>query len=841
MSASWLFKMAWRDSRKNTGRLLLFTGSILLGIAALVAINSFSYNLKNQIDLESKELLGADLEVQSRQPIPDEIYSLFDSLDLELSREISFASMIYFPKSDGTRLVSIRALEVGFPFYGELGTLPANAQTQIDEGQNTLIDKSLMLQYGASVGEIVKVGTLQFKIAGEVISIPGQTALMSGVAPPVFIPYKLVNETGLLKKGSRINYRAHIKYPDQFDEKTFKEIIKPRLEKADLRYTDVAERKKDIGEGYSSLAGFLNLTAFVALLLGCIGVASSAQIYIKGKVNSIAVLRCLGATGNQAMWIYLIQIAFMSLIGSVAGAILGSASQFLLPGLFNDFLPFEVSLSISWASVFQGVGLGVLIAILFAMSPLLDIKKISPLKVLRASYEAEKAKGHVYVVALLILVLIYLFTAAQLKSWWGAFVFTIGLVIAFGLLSGLAKLTMWLIRKYFPVKRSMIFRQSLSNLYRPNNQTAVLIVSIGLGTALIATLLLSQDMLLNKIEFSSKTNNRPNMVLFDIQDDQIDSLKKFTEDLEVSAVGSVPIVNMRLHTIRGMSVEDVKADTSLGISDRIVNREYRVTYRDSLIDSETLIKGSWQERVENQGDSIFISLADNIAEDMLAEIGDPIAFNVQGAIIQTYVGSIREVDWQRIQTNFLVVFPEGVLEEAPKFHVLLARYDSLPQSASYQNQVINKFPNISIIDLSLVIETIDQIISRVSFVIRFMAFLSILTGLIVLIGSIMLSKFQRIRESVLLRTLGANKFQILSINALEFFFLGSLASLSGILIALVSSWVLSWYSFDTIFAPQFAALAFVYIIITGITVLIGLSNSRQIIRKSPLEILRQEM
>jgi len=841
MSTSWLFQMAWRDSRKNRGRLLLFTGSILLGIAALVAINSFSFNLKNQIDLESKELLGADLEIESRQPIPEDIYALFDSLKLELSREISFASMIYFPKTEGTRLVSIRALEEGFPYYGKLGTSPANARLQMRDGKNALVDKSLMLQYGAEVGDEVKIGSIYFNIAGELISIPGQTALMSGVAPPVFIPYELVSETGLLTKGSRINYKVYARYPAEMDESVFREIIKPRLEKSDLRFDDVAERKQEIGEDYSNMTGFLNLTAFVALLLGCIGVASSAHIYIKSKVNSIAVLRCLGASGNQAMYIYLIQIAFMSFMGSLAGAILGTASQFLLPSLFSDFLPFEVALSVSWASVFQGIGLGVLIAVLFAMSPLLDIRKISPLKVLRASYEAEKTKTHAYVVGIIILAVVYLFTAAQLSSWWGAFVFTLGLVIAFAILAGLARGVLWLIKKYFPVKRSMIFRQSLSNLYRPNNQTAVLIVSIGLGTALIATLLLSHDMLLDKIEFSGRTQNRPNMVLFDIQDDQIDSLQSFTQEFGMSAIGSVPIVNMRLHSIRGMSAEEVKADTTLGIRDWTVNREYRVTYRDSLSDSETLIEGSWRGRVENPGDSIFISLADNIAEDMLAEIGDPIAFNVQGAIIQTYVGSIRKVDWQRIQTNFLVVFPAGVLEEAPKFHVLLTRYDSLPQSAGYQNQVVRRFPNISIVDLSLVIETVDQIISRVSFVIRFMAFLSILTGLIVLIGSVMLSKYQRIRESVLLRTLGASKYQILSINALEFFFLGSLASLSGILIALVSSWVLSWYSFDTIFAPQFGALVLIYLLITGITVIIGLSNSRQIVRKSPLEILRQEI
>jgi len=840
MSTFWLFRMAWRDSRKNRGRLFLFTGSIFLGIAALVAINSFSYNLKNQIDLESKSLLGADLEVQSRQPIPDEIYALLDSLELKNSREISFASMIYFPKSEGTRLVNIRALEDGFPFYGELSTSPPSAKSDLNTGTHALVDNGLMMQYDASVGESVKVGDLTFNIEGKVLSIPGQTGLAAGVAPPVFIPFNSVDQTGLLKKGSRINYRIYARYPEGLSESVFQDILEPRLKAADLRYTDVRERKQEIGENYSDMTGFLNLTAFVALLLGCIGVASSSHIYIKGKVNSISVLRCLGASGNQALYIYLIQIAFMSLIGSISGAAIGSASQFLLPGLFEDLLPFEVTLSLSWASILQGVGLGLFVAVLFALSPLLDVRKISPLKVLRASYEGDQNRRHVYWVASLILAVIYLFTVLQLNSWWSAFIFTAGLIMAFGILNLLAKTIMWLLKKYFPARRSIILRQSVSNLFRPNNQTAVLIVSIGLGTALIATLLLSQDMLLDKIELSGKEQNRPNMVLFDIQDDQVDSLSAFTKSTGMEMVGTVPIVNMRMHSMKGMTREEVKADTTIQIRDWVMNREYRVTYRDSLTDSETLIQGKWRGRVENPGDSIFISLADNIAEDMPVEIGDPIAFNVQGAIIQTYVGSIREVDWQRVQTNFLVVFPTGVLEEAPKFHVLLARYDSVPQSASYQNAVVRKYPNISIIDLSLVIQTIDQIISRVSFVIRFMAILSIFTGLIVLVGSVLLSKYQRMRESVLLRTLGASRFQILSINTLEFLFLGSIASLSGILIAIISSWALSWYSFDTVFAPDFLGLLIIYLSITAITVLIGLSNSRQVVTKSPLEILRAE-
>lgn len=832
-------KMAWRDSHKNRGRLALFTGSILLGIAALVAINSFAFNLKNQVNQEAKSLLGADLEIISRKAIPDQLYSFLDSLQLEQVREISFASMVYFKASSETRLVEVRGVEGNYPFYGTLLTEPKSAAQNLNKKGTSLIDKSLLLQFKANAGDTVQIGRSAFTISGSILSIPGQSAIRSGVAPPVFIPYGEIPETGLLQKGSRINYRVFVKYPDGFDPAVFKKLIKPRLETMDLGFNDVEGRKRELSEAFSNLTGFLNLTAFVALLLGCIGVASSAHIYIKSKVNSIAVLRCLGASGNQGLWIYLFQIVAMSLLGAVLGALLGSSLQFILPQLLESFLPFEVELSISWVSIMQGIGVGLLIAILFALTSLLNIRKISPLKVLRASYESHEQDKNVYWVYLLLILFIYGFSFFQLGNWLYALLFTIGLLMAFGLLTALARMVMWLLRRYFPRNASMIVRQSLSNLYRPNNQTLVLLVSIGLGTALITTLFLSRGLLLEKIKFSSSAQNQPNMVLFDVQDEQTEALQQMTDSLGLPVIQEVPIVNVRLHSLRGLSSREIKSDSTVKVKKWVLDREYRVTYRDSLSISESIIQGKWYGRVENPGDSIFVSLAENIAEDMQAKIGDPVAFNVQGAIIQTYVGSIRKIDWQRMQTNFFVVFPSGVLEKAPKFHVLLTRYDSIPQSAMYQRAVVKRFPNISIIDLKLVLNTVDQLLGRVSFVIQFMAFLSIFTGLIVLIGSVMLSKYQRLWESVLLRTLGASQFQILSINALEYFFLGSLASLSGIFIALLTTWFISWYSFDVVFAPTFLPLFLTYVSITFITMLIGLSNSREIIRKSPLQILRE--
>lgn len=839
MNTSWLLQMAWRDSRRNRSRLLLFMSSIVLGIAALVAINSFAHNMQAEINTEAKKLLGADLEVESRQPFSQEIIHFFDSLGVERSTEISFASMVLFPESGGTRLVQVRALEGDYPYFGAIETQPAAAGRAFRDRQEAIVDHGLLLQYDAEPGDTIRVGELGFPIRGRILKVPGQAGVTTTVAPPVFIPLAYLEDAGLLQKGSRINYKMYFKYGEGTDERIFEEVIEPRLKEEELRYDTAEERKREVGDAYADLTGFLNLVAFVALLLGCIGVASSVHIYIKEKVVSVAILRCLGGKGNQALAIFLIQIAVMGLIGSLLGALLGTIVQFFLPQLFAGFLPVEVSVSLSWRAIWQGILLGVIVAVLFALLPLLAIRRVSPLTALRASFEPHTGDKLRYLVYALIIFFIWGFSFLQLDSVQKSLIFTGGVLLAFLILAGIAQLMIWLVRRFFPVGWSYIWRQSLSNLYRPNNQTLVLVITIGLGTALISTLFFVQNILLQKVELTG-SENQPNMVVFDIQSNQVDEVSALTREYGLPIIQEVPVVTMRLNGIKGRNVEQIKEDTTTDIRRWVLNREYRVTYRDSLIDSEKLVRGSWQGSVDSPQDSILISLEDGLARSMEVEPGDKISFNVQGALIDTYVGSIREVDWQRVQTNFLVVFPEGVLERAPKFHVLITRVDSARQAARYQQDLVQQFPNVSVIDLNLILQTVDEIVGQVSFVIRFMALFSIVTGIVVLIGSVIISKYQRIKESVLLRTLGANRRQILSINTLEYFFLGSLAALTGVLIALLGSWALAVYSFETTFNPPILPIFLTYLIITVLTILIGLSNSRSTLNRPPLEILRSE-
>ncbi len=839
-SKTWLFKMAIRDSRKNKVRLFIFVLSIVLGISALVGINSFKESLLTQIDDQAKELLGADLEIRSNKPLSENIsVATMDSIGTERSYESRFASMIYFPRTDGTRLVQVRALEGEYPYYGKMETEPENAASYFKSGPYALVDGSVMTQFNVELGDSVKVGVLKFKIVGILNGVPGQTQIATTVAPIVYIPMRYLSETGLLKKGSRINYSAFFKIPSDSLEQALS--FKEPIENNGLDVDTVDERKRDTGEAFENLTNFLNLVAFVALLLGCIGVSSSVFVYIKEKMKTVAILRCLGAQVNQVFFIFLIQIALFGFIGSLVGSLLGVILQSFLPMLLKDFIPLDVNTSISWISIVQGVLLGIIISVLFTLIPLLKVRGISPLTVIRGGFGSKNGgfkERWKYVIYGIIYLFILVFSWIQIGEWMDAFIFTSGLIVAFLILAGSSKLLIWLIQKYFPRSFSYVWRQGLSNLYRPNNQTLTLIITIGLGTTLISMLYFMQDVLVQQVTISG-AGERPNMVLFDIQTHQLKDVREVTVDYDMPVMQEVPIVTMRLLEINGITKDEAYNDSTIQYKDWVYNREYRITYRDKLIDSETITAGEWHGNVEN--DSIFISFSEGFAQNIGLEIGDEVLFNVQGALMKTYIGSFREVDWNRVQTNFLVVFPKGVLEKAPQFNVIMTKTGDRDYAARYQQAIVRSFPNISIIDLGLILDTLEEVLGKISFVIRFMALFSIATGLLVLISSVISSKFQRIEENVLLRTLGASKRQIWSILFTEYLILGSLASLTGILISILVSWLLAKFVFEVVFAPNLIPAIIVFFSITGLTILIGMLNSRSVVNNPPLQVIRKEV
>lgn len=834
---SWVLKMAFRDFRKNFSRLLLFVSSMVVGIAALVGISSFGENLKKGIDQQSKELVGADLVLENNKPLGPQPT---DSLATATAEEINFASMVAFPSTGASRLTQVRALEGDFPFYGKLETIPAEAEASFRKGgKRALVEKLLMAQFNAEIGDSIKVGNVSFYIEGELQKVPGQTGITATVAPAVYIPMEYVEATGLIQYGSRLEYVRYYQLDDLTNPDDLVKKYEEQWEEEKVDADSVEDRKRQTGRSFENLSNFLSLVAFIALLLGCVGVASAVNVFVKEKLASVAVLRCLGVSAWTAMKIYLVQILIMGLAGALFGSLLGSILQFILPAVFADFLPVDVTIAISWKSIGFGVITGLLVSILFALLPLLKIRKVSPMATLRPEEGETKINKDPlrWAVVFGILLFVFGFSFYLLNGWKQALGFTGFVVFAFLILWTVAIGIMWLIRKFLPISLQYPIRQSLANLYRPNNQTVSLIATIGLGTAMISTLFFVQNQLLDEAKFADK-KDQPNMLLFDIQTHQVEAVADKIRSKDLPIMQQVPIVTMGLESINGLTK---KGNDTLPEEEKrsrgLYNREFRVTYRDTLISSERLLSGELR-KVTNPGDSVFVSFDQGYATRTGIKLGDEIIFNVQGRPITTYVGSFREVKFNQVSTNFLVLFPENVLNNAPKFHVLITKTKNDRQAADVQSEIVREFPNISVINLGAIVETLEEILGKISFVIQFMAFFSIITGILVLISSLIISKYQRMRESILLRTLGADSGLVSKINTLEYFFLGSLASLSGILLSFLATWLLSEFVFELPFRGAYKEALIVYVAITALTILLGWLNGRKIVKMPPMEILR---
>lgn len=837
-SFGWLLKMAWRDGKASSRKLILFMASIVLGIAAVVSIQSFGENLKQNIALQSKAMMGADFKIDMDQEPTPQVTAIIDSLGGAQAREISFSSMAAFPGKNSTKLVQVRGIEGSFPFYGDMETTPPNAAQQFQKKGGVLLDATAMLQLGLQPGDQIKIGEVTLPILGSLKSVPGSNAFFSSLAPPAIISYDFIEKTGLVQTGSRINYEFYFKDPstdlEQLDEK-----LDDRLEEFDADLDTHISTSERLGKRYENFGKFLNLVAFIALLLGCVGIASAINIYIKGKLKAVAILKCLGTTKKQSFMIYLLQIAGMGFLGGILGTIAGLLLQQLFPLLLGDLLPVDVQINFDLQIILMGLLLGVLMSVLFALIPLIGTLYVSPLETLRARSSSNKRSGKAEIAVLsAIFLFILFFSFWLLKDWRYSLAFVLGIIVTFAILAGIAKLFMKVIRENFPTTWGFPARQSLQNLFRPQNQTLTLVLAIGVGTFLISTLYFTRDILLAQASLDSQSNS-PNMILLDVQRGQESNVAKTIRDNGSKVIDDIPIVTMRVQSIKGRSVNEIRGDSLSDINGWVLNHEFRVTYRDSLTNSEVLSSGNWTAEVETTN-LIPISISDNFAEDAVVEVGDRLTFNVQGVIMNTEVGSIRTVDWSQMQPNFSIVFPKGVLESAPQFRVITTKVENEAASAALQQQLVSLFPNISIIDLRQVLRVVEEILNKIAWLINFMAFFSILTGIIVLLGAVRTSKFQRIRESVLLRTMGARSKQILKILVLEYFYLGVLGTLSGILLSFISSLLLAWLLFDATFVPSLFPFLILFPGITLLVMIIGLTNSISVIKSPPLEVLRKE-
>jgi putative ABC transport system permease protein len=835
-----VLRLAWRDTRASRRRLLLFTLSIVVGIAALVAVGSFGRALEAAVAEQAKALLGADLGVSSRIRFTAEHEEFLRGLGGEQAREITFSSMVVFPGVAGTRLVQVRALEGGFPFYGQFDTAPTNAVADFREWGGALVEESLLVQFGVNPGDEVRVGGLTTRVAGALQKVPGESAAFATIAPRVYLRLEDLEATGLLRAASLARYKVYFRFPAGTDVEALVREHRPRFEALRLSFDTVEERKEDLGQAMRNLHHFLNLVGFVALLLGGVGIASAIHVHVKQKLPTVAVLRCLGCPGWQAFAVYVVQGVALGLAGALLGAVAGSAVQHALPAVVADFVPFAVTVPVSWPAIAEASLTGFLICVLFTLLPLAAVRRVPPLAVLRAAYEgAARPDACQLAVGAALALAVTAFAVAHTDRVRDGLAFAGGLAAAAGVLALVARAAVAAVRRLNVAALPFVARQGLASLHRPNNRTLLLVLSLGLGTFLLLTLHLLQATLLREL-VSGRAAGRANAILFDIQPDQRDAVADLVRAQGLPVLDGAPIVTMRLKALRGRPVEELLADRAARAPGWALRREFRSTFAATLRDTETITAGTWTGSVAPGTEPVPVSVEAGLARELGVGLGDELTWDVQGVPLRTTVASLREVDWRRVQPNFFVLFPEGVLEEAPAFHVLVTRVETPEQSAALQRAVVRRFPNVSAIDITLVLRTLDTVLGRIAFVIRFMALFTVATGLVVLVAAIVSGRWQRVRESVLLRVLGASRRQVLRVLLVEYAALGVLAAATGVVLALGASWALAAFVFKVAFVPPAAPLLAAVGLVGLLTVVTGLLASRGITTHPPLAILRAE-
>jgi len=843
-----LFGLAWREGRFARRRLLLYMSSISLGVAALVAIDSFGSNVTESIREQSRELLGGDVSLRSRAKFPAPIDSLIDSLAAAgnaIARVTSFPSMASAPRTSLTRLVQIRAVDRSWPLYGTVETAPANQAAAIHQRHAALVDHSVLVALNAHVGDTITVGMSSFVIAATIERIPGDVGIASTIVPRVIVGSRYLAETRLLMFGSRSDREVLIRAAPALGATRLAARLRPRVARGNVRLGTATETQANVSEGFEKLTQFLGVVGLVALLLGGVGVASGVHAFVTAKIDVAAVLRCLGATSRDVLLIYSLQAAAMGFVGAGIGTLLGVGVQLLLPHVAGSFLPVRVAIHLDPRAVLLGLAVGVWVAITFALWPLVALRRVSPLQTLRREADEDALQlGKFDVMRVIVatalvasvLVIVFARTATPQEG----VGFSVAIAVAVAVLAGSA----WLVSRgaRLTLRSGWPFplRHGISSLYRPGNQTRAVMLALGFGVFLVSTIYQAGGMLVRRFTIVADAA-AANVVFFDAQPDQLPGLDSTVRANRWTVVQSIPIVTLRIAALNGRPVDSLLTDPKhAGNQTWMWRREYRSTWRDTVVASEQVTAGHWFRPQAGPADTIpEVSIDADIAEEMRLRLGDTLTWNLQGVMLRTRVTSFRKINWAQFTPNFYAVFERQALAGAPTQYVMLARVPGDTAVARLQRDVVLRWPNVSSIDLSLIQRTIEGIVRQMATAVRFLAIFSVAMGLPVLFSAVAATRRARMREGVLLKTLGATRAQVRSVLAAEYAALGAMGALTGLLLSVGGSWALARWVLKIDFIASPIPLLMILVGMLALALAVGLLAGRDVFAGTAMDALRE--
>ena len=844
---SFIVRMALREIRASWRRLLFFFVCIAIGVGSIVALRSVIQNVRGTLTREARALMTADVVVGTNRPWTERVTQTVEA-ERRAGRVQTVLETIETPTmvrpanpaKTVTKMVELRAVQPGFPLYGTMTLRDHPFSHELLRGRGAIVRPELLAQLGVAVGDRLIIGSQEFEIRDVIVSEPGRRLGAFTLGPRVFIDYADMASTGLLALGSRSERDLLLKVSEaavqpltvRLREAFANEFVRVRSFKAS---------EDDIGEDLTRAENYLSLVGLVVLILGGIGVSSVTRVFVQQKVRSIAILKCVGSTSRQMLSVYMTQVLVLGLTGSMLGIAIAGGVIAVIPAFearFPELAQFEFALTSS--AVVQGLGIGLLVSALFSIVPLLEVRHVKPSLLLRhdipppASFDWVKWTITAVVATALV----------GLASWQAGSL-RVGLVLSGGFigiaivlhLAGIA-----LVRAVQPLRhsRSFALRQAVLHIARPGNQTRVILLAVGLGTFFILGVRSLQANLLHDFQIQMGPD-APDMFLIDIQPDQRAGVAELLDRANGSLPPPklIPVLRARVTGVQGREIDlenyqDVRGRRGL-------SREYTITYRQNLEANEEIISGAWWPSTPVSGEA-EVSIEDAFLERLRIQVGDRMRFDVLGRQITARVTSVRRVNWQDFRAGgFMFVFRPGTFDNAP--HTFISAVQAPPDQdvrTRMQSDLVARYPNVSVIDLKEILQTIQSVVNNVTLAVTVVGALVLLSGTLILVGAVSMTKFRRVYEAAILKTLGANSRLIATMLLLEYGVLGAIAGTVGALGAIVLSWAVARFALDLPWDPA-PAVTVTGIVATAVLVAaIGVVASLDVLRHKPLATLRAE-